>query len=91
MERDYSAVSEIIEFQPEETLQHVSITIIDDDSIEHIETVELYILADPNVHLSPFPRAEITIKDDDTDTDNRSKSSLPIYPPCSRGVGQPYA
>lgn len=65
MKEDYSSISRIVEFQPGETMQSISISINNDKIIERNETVELYLTAGGGVHLSPFPRTVITIENDD--------------------------
>ena len=58
-------MSSILEFQPGETEKKVTITIIDDKKIERDESFQLYLSAGEGVHLSPFPRAAITIVNND--------------------------
>ena len=68
MQEDYAPLSRVIDFQSRVTLQQISIAIINDNTVEHDESFEVFLLVgDKNVHLSPFPRAVITIKDDDDD------------------------
>ena len=63
--QDYSSLIQILEFQPGETQTNITITIHDDQKIEADEQFELYLIGGIGVHLSPFPRASITIQNDD--------------------------
>ena len=54
-----------MEFLPGETEKQISVQIRNDKRIERNETFELYLTAGAGVHLSPFPRTEITIENDD--------------------------
>ena len=54
-----------MEFLPGETEKQISVQIRNDKRIEQNETFELYLTAGVGIHLSPFPRAEITIENDD--------------------------
>lgn len=65
VKEDYTSISIIVEFQPGETQQQISVTINNDKRIERNETFLLYLTAGAGVHLSPFPRTEITIENDD--------------------------
>ena len=62
---DYTTLTEIVEFQPEETEKNITIHILDDIRVESNETFELYLTGGAGVHLSPFFRAEITILSND--------------------------
>ena len=44
---------------------NITITIHDDQRIEADEWFELYLIGGIGVHLSPFPRAGITVQNDD--------------------------
>ena len=44
---------------------NITITIHDDQKIEADEQFELYLIGGIGVHLSPFPRASITVQNDD--------------------------
>lgn len=63
--QDYDPVTQILEFQPGETQKNITVTIHNDQSIEADEQFELYLAGGIGVHLSPFPRASITIQNDD--------------------------
>ena len=63
--QDYNPVTQILEFMPGETLKNITVTIHNDQSIEADEQFELYLTGGIGVHLSPFPRASITIQNDD--------------------------
>ena len=52
-------------FLSEEVMKTVDIRIIDDTNVEYDETFILYLTSGEGVHLSPFSRAEIVIKNDD--------------------------
>lgn len=65
MKEDYTSTSVIVDFQPGETQQQISVYINNDKRIERNETFQLYLTAGAGVHLSPFPRTEITIENDD--------------------------
>ena len=62
---DYDPVSLILEFQPGETEKQVTVTINNDKKIERDETFQLYLSAGEGVHLTPFPRTQIVILNDD--------------------------
>ncbi len=66
MEEDYKSITRLIEFQPGETLKQISVTINDDDITENNEMLELFLLPGEGVYLSPFPRAVVTIEDDES-------------------------
>ena len=63
--QDYNPLTQILEFQSGETQTNITITIHDDTKIEGDEQFELYLIGGIGVHLSPFPRAMITIQNDD--------------------------
>ena len=63
--QDYNQLTQILEFQPGETQMNITITMHDDQKIEADEQFELYLIGGIGVHLSPFPRASITIQNDD--------------------------
>ena len=65
VKEDYTSISTIVEFLPGETEKQISVQIRNDKRIERNETFELYLTAGVGVHLSPFPRTEITIENDD--------------------------
>ena len=65
VKEDYSSVSRIMEFLPGETQKQITVQIRNDLRIERNETFQLYLTAGANVHLSPFPRTEVTIENDD--------------------------
>ena len=65
MKEDYTSISTIVKFLPGETEKQISVQIKNDKRIERNETFELYLTAGAGVHLSPFPRTEITIENDD--------------------------
>ena len=44
---------------------NITVTMHDDQKIEADEQFELYLIGGIGVHLSPFPRAMITIQNDD--------------------------
>lgn len=62
---DYASISEIVQFMPGQTERHIFIQIINDMRIEDNETFELYLIAGAGVNLTPLPRTEITIENDD--------------------------
>ena len=62
---DFIALSTLLEFPPGVTNQRVTVSIKNDKKLERNETFQLYLTAGAGVHLSPFPRAEITIVNDD--------------------------
>ena len=55
----------ILEFQPGETEKQLEVIIRNDKKIERDETVQLYLSTGEGVHLTPFPRTQIVIKNDD--------------------------
>ena len=65
MIEDYSSISTIVEFLPGETRKEIAVTIYNDKRIERNETFELYLIAGESVQLSPFPRAQVIIGNDD--------------------------
>ena len=65
---DYTSVSEIVQFMPGQTERHVSVQINNDMRIEDNETFDLYLIAGAGVNLTPIPRTEITIENDDGET-----------------------
>lgn len=65
VKEDYSSISSIIEFLPGETQHHITVHINNDKRIERDENFQLYLTAGAGVHLTPFPRTEITIQNDD--------------------------
>ena len=65
MKEDYSSISTLVEFLPGETRKKVAVKIYNDKRIERNETFELYLIAGEGVHLSPFPRAQVIIENDD--------------------------
>lgn len=62
---DYISISEIVEFSPGQTERHISLQINDDMRIEDNETLQLYLIAGAGVNLTPHPRMEVTIQNDD--------------------------
>ena len=58
-------VTEVLEFQPGETEKEVTVEIINDQNVELMEEFELYLTSGAGVYLSPFPRAEVVITNDD--------------------------
>ena len=58
-------VTEVLEFQPGETEKEITVEIINDRNVELMEEFELYLTSGAGVHLSPFPRAEVVITNDD--------------------------
>ena len=62
---DYTSISTIVQFQAGETEAQIQIQIRNDRRIERNETFQLYLTAGIGVHLSPFPRTEIIIENDD--------------------------
>ncbi len=62
---DYSSVIELLEFVPGDTEMTVTFKIREDKNVETKEYLELYLSAGDGVHLSPHPRAEVVIIDDD--------------------------
>lgn len=58
-------MSLILEFQPGETEKQLTITINDDKKIERNETFQLHLSAGEGVHLTPIPRTDIIIVNDD--------------------------
>lgn len=62
---DYKPVSLILEFQPGETEKQITVKINNDKKIERDETFQLYLSAGEGAHLTPFPRTEIIILNDD--------------------------
>ena len=65
MIEDYTSVSTIVEFHPGEIQQQISVHIHNDEQIERNETFQIYLIAGAGVNLSPFPRTNITIENDD--------------------------
>ena len=65
MKEDYISIAEIITFAPGETLRQIEVRINNDMRIERNESFQLYLTAGAGVHLSPFPRTEIIIENDD--------------------------
>ena len=66
---DYTSVSEIVEFLPGQTERHIIVQINNDMRIEDNETFELYLIAGAGVNLTPLPRTEITIENDDGESE----------------------
>jgi hypothetical protein len=62
---DYTSISEIMQFLPGQTEKHISVQINNDMRIEDNETFQLYLIAGAGVNLTPLPRTEITIENDD--------------------------
>ena len=62
---DYIPVTQILEFQSGETEKKITVTIVNDAMIEEAENFELYLTGGIGVLLSPFPRAVVTIVNDD--------------------------
>ena len=62
---DFTSVYTIVEFHPGEIQQQISVRINNDKQIERNEAFQLYLIAGAGVNLSPFPRTEITIENDD--------------------------
>ena len=62
---DYDPIIEIVTFLPEEITKSVSISIKDDTNVEFDESFFLYLVSGEGVHLSPFSRAEVVIRNDD--------------------------
>ena len=60
----------ILEFQPGETEKQVTVAISDDKKIERNETFQLYLSAGEGVHLTPIPRTDIVIVNDDGEYNN---------------------
>ena len=58
-------MSLILEFQPGETEKQLTITINDDKKIERNETFQVFLSAGEGVHLTPIPRTDIIIMNDD--------------------------
>ena len=77
MERDYIPIIEIVTFLSEEMTKTVDIHIIDDINVEYDETFILYLTSGEGVHLSPFSRAKIVIKNDDGKELGRPVSPCP--------------
>ena len=67
---DYTSVSQIVEFLPGQTEKHIVLQINNDMRIEDNETFELYLIAGAGVNLTPLPRTEITIENDDGEAEN---------------------
>ena len=68
---DYASISEIVEFQPGQTERHIFIQIHNDMRIEDNETFELYLIAGAGISLTPLPITEITIENDDGESNNK--------------------
>ena len=83
---DYTPVSTIVEFQPGETQQQISVRINNDKQIERNETFQIYLIAGAGVNLSPFPRTDITIENDD----GKYSSFQFFTPPCIAGIYSAY-
>ena len=62
---DYDPIIEIVTFLPEEITKSVYISIKDDTNVEFDESFFLYLVSGEGVHLSPFSRAEVVIRNDD--------------------------
>ena len=58
-------MTQILEFQSGETEKEITVTIVNDAMIEEAENFELYLTGGIGVLLSPFPRARVTIVNDD--------------------------
>ena len=69
---DYTTVTEIVEFQPEETDKNITLYILDDSRVEGDEAFELYLTGGIGVHITPFFRAEVKILDNDGKIINES-------------------
>ena len=72
-ERDYNPIIEIVTFLSGEVKKLVVIKIIDDANVEFDENFILDLTSGEGVHLSPFSRAEVVIKNDD------GKNTLSFY------------
>ena len=66
--RDYEPIIQIVTFLPDELIQTVDIQIKDDKNVEYDESFFLYLVSGEGVHLSPFSRAEVVIRNDDGET-----------------------
>ena len=64
-ESDYTRVTQILEFQSEETVKQITLEVYDDKNAEQNETFELYLTPGAGVHLSPHPRVIVVITNDD--------------------------
>ncbi len=65
---------------PGETQGNVSLQIHDDMRIEDNETVQIYLIAGAGVNLTPLPRTEVTIMNDDGEFEILSLPVLlPLY------------
>ena len=64
-DHDYKSVIEVMEFASGETEKLVTVNTMDDGNVENREYLELYLSAGEGVHLSPHPRAEVIITDND--------------------------
>ncbi len=73
---DYTSISEIVEFSPGETENHILVQINDDMRIEDNETFELYLIAGAGVNLTPIPSTRITIENDDGESKNANQAFM---------------
>ncbi|CAI8023305.1 Sushi domain-containing protein 2, partial [Geodia barretti] len=62
---DYMPIIEILTFLPEELTKRVDVVINDDTNVEFDESFFLYLVSGEGVHLSPFQRAKVVIRNDD--------------------------
>ena len=62
---DYIPIIKILTFLPEELTKSVDVVINDDTSVEFDESFFLYLVSGEGVHLSPFRRAKVVIRNDD--------------------------
>ena len=62
---DYTPIIEILTFLPHELTKRVHIVINDDTNVEFDERFFLYLVSGEGVHLSPFQRAKVVIRNDD--------------------------
>ncbi len=69
---DYKSVIEVLQFEPGEVEKSVTVKSLEDRNIEGREYLELYLSSGQGVYLSPHPRAEIVIKDNDGTSVHRS-------------------
>lgn len=67
---DYTSISEIVEFLPGQTDRHIFVQINNDMRIEDNETFQLYLIAGAGVNLTPLPRTEVTIENDDGESNH---------------------
>ena len=67
MDKDYVPITEVVIFLPGELIKSIEIHIINDINVEFDENFYVYLTSGDGVHLSPFSRVEVIIRNDDSE------------------------